>query len=235
MSNQATKASIEDSIALFDESGLLIDSNVHVALPSSHAKVLRNKTYVEQFDEYKRNYWFHLVLLDGSFLLFEEDSYRYMMCPVKLPTESEYIESLWGDDWAGLSHEDQQSMIESSDFAQDYEKFIETEAEFGSYTPVRYDIHSNNEEHCAYSHPALHLHIGFENNSRIPVKKKLTQLAFSSFILSTFYPSQWKELNENNHSLNEKLNNIKQNLMNISHVDQELWCERNEESRLFLG
>jgi len=58
-----------------------------------------------------------------------------------------------------------------------------------SITPIRYDY-----DYSLYipgKHPASHLHIGLEENFRIPVSKMLTPVKFVVFVMKNIYFEHW--------------------------------------------
>ncbi len=125
--------------------------------------------------------------------------------------------------------------LSSSEFETSYQNFVDSTATFSPYTPVRYDMSLDKEHYCRLTHPAFHLHIGFENNSRIPVKVKMTPFSFSMFILSTFYPKEWKRIFDEKIISEEDKRKIKNGLATIIHLDNELWCDEHEELRIYLS
>lgn len=227
--------SITAAIKLFDKTGLLVDSNKDVYYPNDYVQQLRGKTYSEQVIKYKENFWFNVMLRDGSLLLFDKNSYRYMMSPVKLPTEDDFVEAIWGNEWEVLTLEQQEGFLQSAEFSNDYEQHIENETVHVPFTPVRLDMSLEENEYCAIKHPAYHLHIGFENQSRIPVKRELTPYAFSAFILSTFYPYEWEAIILSQKITDDEMLKIKESLTVVSHYDNRFWSHEHEEMRLYLG
>lgn len=196
---------------------------------------LRGKSYIEQWEIYTKNYWFHILLSDGSLLIFDNNSYRYLMSPVQTPTRDEFIHSEFGDEWDDFDEEQQNDYLSSSDFAINFQNYVDSITSHSPYTPIRYDMSLDVDEYCKYTHPAFHLHIGFENNSRIPVKIKMTPFSFCLFILSTFYPKVWKSGIKTGVIDADKYNRMKANLDNISGIDQSLWCSDFEEKRIYIG
>ncbi|WP_413742284.1 DUF2290 domain-containing protein [Sodalis sp. RH15] len=223
---------IEGSVDLVDKAGLLGTSNGSVELPLNYVSQVKGLPYREYWEKYNKSFWYHIKLEDESLILFEESSFRYIMCPINIPTEEDFIYSDLGEHWDIFSIEEKEQYISSDDFRVSYEKYVETTAHYKSHTPVRLDKHPN--QHKPIDHPAHHLHIGYENDSRIPVKRILSPLAFTAFIISTFYPKAWVKLYKEDILSPEMLATIKVNLGMVSHLDQRFWDDDLEEKRLYL-
>ncbi len=221
------------SIDLVENAGLLSNLNNSVELPLNYISQVKKLSYREYWEKYNKNFWYHIKLKDESLILFEESSYRYIMCPYGIPSEEEFIYSDLGEHWNIFNDEEKEKYLTSDIFRSSYEKFIETTADYKSHTPVRLDKHP--QQYNPVHHPVQHLHIGYENSSRIPVKRVLTPIAFTAFILSTFYPKSWVKL-YNDGALNPELfSKFKESLPMVNHLDQGYWNDFLEEKRLFLG
>lgn len=221
---------------VLDNLNMLDLYNPMIHFSESYVTALRGKNYRDQWQAYIKNYWYHFILKDGSLLIYEEHSFRYLMTPLQLPTREDFLHEEFGDLWdEGFTPEDKNQYLSSTDFASAFQNFVDSTATFSPYTPVRYDMSFDKEEHCPYTHPAFHLHIGFENNSRIPVKIKMTPFSFTMFILSTFYPKEWKRIFDEELLTQEELAKVKLGLDTIVHLDNELWSNDYEEVRAYLG
>ncbi|EKN6162828.1 DUF2290 domain-containing protein [Yersinia enterocolitica] len=223
---------IRACVSLVENAGLLSDLNESVNLPYNYVAQARGLPYLEYWNLYKRNFWFHIKLSDDGLILFEETTFRYIMSPISIPTIGDFINYELGSDWDSFTEEEQNSYIQSQNFKNSYESFIETTSDYKSFTPIRLDQHPHQRK--AITHPAHHLHIGYENESRIPVKRVLTPLAFTAFILSTFYPDGWEKLHNDGHINEESICELKSKLSMIGHIDQCYWDTTWEENRLYL-
>lgn len=226
-------AAIRDCVNMVENAGLLSDLNESVNLPINYASQSRGLPYLKYWELYKRNFWFHIKLNDEGLILFEDTSFRYIMSPISIPTIDEFATSELGDDWDIFSAEDKSDYIQSGFCKNAYENYIETVSDYKSVTPIRLDQHP--AQYKAISHPAHHLHIGYENDSRIPVKRALTPLAFTSFVISTFYPKHWEKLHLDGHIDADSICNLKTNLPMVGHLFQDKWHSDWEEKRLYLG
>lgn len=224
---------IRACIDLVDNADLLGTLNESVNLPLNYVAQSRGLTYSSYWELYKKNFWYHIKLKDESLIFFEKDSFRFIMSPISTPTHEDFIAYDLGDEWEEFDDEEKDAYLTSEYFKNSYNSYIETTADFRSHTPVRLDQHPS--QYKALSHPAHHLHIGYENQSRIPVKRVLTPQAFTAFIISTFYPKNWERLHELNIVNTDNIKKYKSNLSMIGHLDQDLWDIDWEENRLYLG
>ncbi|EPY7046948.1 DUF2290 domain-containing protein [Klebsiella variicola] len=215
-----------------EESGLLAEPNEWVNLPSNYVPMSRGLPYREYWELHKKNFWFHIKLIDESIFLFEENSFRFIMSPVTIPSMDEYFLHEFGDEWNNLDEEERAKYVESSCFSEEYQNFVVSVSDYKSFTPIRLDQHIS--QYKPINHPAHHLHIGYENDSRIPVKKILTPLSFTAFIIATFYPKQWKEMHDSGYINKESIEELKNKLDFIPHIHPEYWDNDWEESRFYI-
>lgn len=132
---------------------------------------------------------YDILLTDQSVLQFsyEEDQegdiniirYAYYEVPNDAPTYTEFLGSL------GLSYEEC-----GEDFFKDYEQVISESSLKNSVTPIRYDYDLPLYKKVEH-HPASHLHIGHNNELRIPLAYILTPIGFIAFILRHIYRKEW--------------------------------------------
>ena len=86
--------------------------------------------------------------------------------------------------------ENGESVEDCGDFYK--EEYIQYRSECkikNNITPIRYDYDFS--LYRPMSHPISHIHIGFEQNIRIPVSKMLTPIKFVSFVLKNIYFDKW--------------------------------------------
>ncbi|EPV5018920.1 DUF2290 domain-containing protein [Citrobacter freundii] len=223
---------IRKCIDFVEASGLLAEPNERVNLPSNYAPLCRSLAYREYWELHKSNFWFQIKLLDESIFLFEENSFRFIMSPVTVPSMDEYFLSEFGEEWENLSNEEKSNYIDSSSFSESYQNFVVSVSDHKSFTPIRLDQHLS--QYNPINHPAHHLHIGYENESRIPVKRILNPLSFTVFIISTFYPSVWREMHDSGYINRESIGEYKNNLQIIHHVHPQYWNDEWEESRFYI-
>ncbi|MEH2124324.1 DUF2290 domain-containing protein [Nostoc sp.] len=134
---------------------------------------------------------YDILLNDYSFFQFSCESnasnkivkyrYAYYETPSEFPTYEEFVNEL------GFSY------IEcGEEFFQDYEQVIDEAKLKKTVTPLRYDY--DEDLHEPPVHPISHLHLGFQNEIRVPIKYILTPHAFVSFVIRHIYWNKWKDL-----------------------------------------
>ncbi len=74
-------------------------------------------------------------------------------------------------------------------FMSDYQQYL-TEEETKLVTPLRYDY--NSRKYKPLIHSSSHIHMGYEENIRIPFEKIITPTVFAKFILQYYYYENWK-------------------------------------------
>lgn len=75
-------------------------------------------------------------------------------------------------------------------FVDYYEQEIAEARLKDSVTPIRYDY--DHELYVPVHHPISHLHIGHNNDVRIPISKILTPVVFVLFVIKNVYRERWK-------------------------------------------
>lgn len=85
---------------------------------------------------------------------------------------------------------------------QDYEYYLTGNKEHIYSCPIRYDVAEN--EYTEMHHAYAHLHIGIENDIRIPVDKVLSPMHFVDFVVKHMYKAKW----DNAYVKNEKFKAI---------------------------
>lgn len=232
MSIYKDRVAIQRCLDFVETAELLSEPNEWVNLPTNYAVLSRGLPYREYWELHKRNFWFHIKLIDESIILFEDDSFRFIMSPISTPTLDEYFEIEFGDEWSDLDEGEKEKYIISGCFNDSYNSYVESVSDYKSFTPVRLDQHPN--QYKPTHHPVHHLHIGYENESRIPVKRVLNPLAFTAFIISTFYPNKWERLHDIGYINEETITSYKEKLGMVGHINQGHWHSDWEEKRLYL-
>lgn len=175
----------------------LLKSNIYN--PKGHCadsvrKIARIGNYEDIFEKVMNTYSYDILLTDDSVFQFhkEHDDYRY--CFIQSPrvkmTWEEFLESI------GTNEED----LSISDVEQWHSYYDNDEADCfrKNICPVymRYDVSA--EEYKEGEHPYSHLHIGINNEIRIPIALVLTPEMFTEFVIKMVYKRQWvNKKNEN--------------------------------------
>ncbi|WP_146448833.1 DUF2290 domain-containing protein [Vibrio kanaloae] len=233
MSENAYLQSISKASELLQTIGLKAHHNSMLTLPSDYVNRVRDLPYLQQWELHNSHFWYHLKLQDQSLILFKADSFKFMMSPFdKMETSTEFEERItqeWHDE--GFSQEEVNCLLEDLDTL--YSNYLDTELKHGAYTPLRVDIHP--EQYHKVHHSVSHLHIGHDNESRLPIKKIMTPFAFVGFVISTFYPKQWRLLREDSLIPEADFLQLNQTLDSITSRHNDKWCPVEEENRFYLA
>lgn len=147
---------------------------------------LRTRPYFDQWRTALDEGWYHVRLEDHSLLVFDDTngrpSYSYVQCPLDLESMREYLNRTGYEFNARNAREAQ----------EDYENLRETAQLRRHLAPIRYDIDPTG--YLSGSHPLGHIHIGLDNNIRIGVRRLMSPMAFSLFVMRQMYPVSWRRL-----------------------------------------
>ena len=126
---------------------------------------------------------------DGSIFQFSIDGgsirFAYFERPYNSMTYQEFLK------FSNISYEEY-----GDEFYEDYNQYLIESPQKEHITNFRYD-YSENEYHEVI-HPVSHLHIGQNNNVRIPLSKVLLPSSFVMFIIKQVYWEKFKEYSQNN-------------------------------------
>lgn len=150
---------------------------------------------------------YDILLKDNSFLQFSmeiENSrnnefklrYAYYQSPNKVKTYEDFLESI------GFDYEEC-----GDSFLNDYDQYVWEEQINKGACPIRYDF--DYELYKRLKHSISHIHIGHNNEVRIPTGKVLLPEKFILFIIRNVYPNIWVEIVENNNKLLQECLKIK--------------------------
>lgn len=191
----------------------------------------------DYFSAYKTaisNYDFDFLLYDQSFFQFEfknksngcpDVRYAFFQNPQEYKSYEQYLDSLRQE--GNLQETNEQV---GDIFKEEYEQYlIEKQINLTS-TSIRFDVDFNNYK--PHVHSVAHIHVGHQNNIRIPCNKIITPYKFVLFVLKHIYYHSWKEMIESeNQELQRSLSNAKTVCLNL---DDKKWT-LNEERELFIS
>lgn len=183
-------------------------------------EVIQSKDYINIYDIARMNYDFDLLLKDDFIFQFtyEEDynkiltkiRYAYYENPKNIEAYEEYIkgQGLDIDEVGDLFYEDYAQVKRESDLKQ-------------SVTPIRYDFDVTSYK--GLKHSISHLHIGHNNEIRIPLSLIISPKAFVAFVLRHVYYKKWKNilLDTNNTSYYKRLKMHCMKLNDTHFTDEE--------------
>lgn len=161
----------------------------------SMSKYSREFIEASQTDDYnkiyqtaRKNFDFDILLDDQSIFQFsykeniEEQivkiRYAYYEPPIDVISYSEFLENL------GLDIK-----ICGDIFTEEYEQYKSESKLKMSVTPIRYDY--DMELFKELEHPVSHIHIGHQNEIRLPVSVIMSPKAFVAFVIRQVYRGKW--------------------------------------------
>ncbi len=147
--------------------------------------------YKEIYNIIVKNYDYDIKLNGNAFLQFtyEKDKndniiyirYAYYDCPIETKTYEEFLKDELGYDY----------VLCGDEFFEEYDQY-KTELNLkNNVTPIRYEY--SQKEYLPLKHAISHLHIGYNNEVRIPMSTIITPCEFVAFILRHIYYKVWKK------------------------------------------
>jgi hypothetical protein len=169
--------------------------------------------YFQLYKCAKTNFDYDILLSDDSLFQFSykflpgqlpQIRYAFFQNPQEFKSYEQYLELLRSKN---IIEEETNEEIGNA-FEEEYQQFLTEQNLNTSSISIRYDF--DNDNYKPLIHSVSHLHIGHQNNIRIPCDKILTPLKFSVFILKHVYYYKWKDLVESGNAyLSHCLDNSK--------------------------
>lgn len=182
-------------------------------LSSNFLSVMYSNNYDTVYKTAMRNSDYDFTLIDDSFLQFSVVShkdgleygkirYAYFPNPRIHQTYNEFLLDI------------ETTYEEAGDiFSEEYEQYIAEAKLKDAVTPIRYDY-----DYDAYKkdplHPISHLHIGVEEDVRLPISRILTPQAFILIVIRNMYLDYWKQA-QSNTIIMDIVNHTKQQCPNL--------------------
>ncbi|QVK23735.1 DUF2290 domain-containing protein [Shewanella dokdonensis] len=175
-------------ITLANERNILAQAGSTTSLKSSPRFLATSReatSYRQLYDAGLETQNFNLMLYDQSFFQFaivsseENLSVRLAYYPnpyIFIEHINEKNDALSLLDIGELTHEE-------------YEQLISESTCYSEIPIIRYDL--STEQYCENYHPTAHFHIGFNSESRWPVRRVLSPLAFFLNIIKNYYIDIW--------------------------------------------
>lgn len=183
--------SYDESVSLLKELGMLTEDNRHQGMSYSPEckDYSRSNDYSDIYQNLIDHRDFDIQLYDDSFLQMSlsdgESRYTFIQNPQEYLPFEKFLE-INGLDKSPEPIDELRSLL-----TEDYEKTQAMMKINSGAVYMRYDMdqrgRKNNENVHAYSH----LHIGLNNDIRIPVGIHLTPLAFTMFVVRHVYYDIW--------------------------------------------
>jgi hypothetical protein len=166
--------------------------NQQVSYSRKLAGVVRDLTYVEEYQCYLDGSVFDFRLVDRSILQFKhfddkEVTYCYYQSPFDVPSYRDFLAEQLGPD--------PEAVVAAGDsFLDDYALAVDTARLRKNLLVVRYDFDPELYEHGV--HPAAHIHFGQGNEVRLGVRRLMEPMSFALFIIRQLYPESWRRFLE---------------------------------------
>jgi hypothetical protein len=177
-----------------------------------------------------RNFDYDILLSDDSIFQFQlhndELRYAFIQNPKQLPTREEFLALILEIDPTELHSLDD---LESLASDEEYEQFLLEQKRNSSSNYFRYDYSSVG--YIPLIHSYSHIHIGLNENVRIPISKILTPLNFTKFCVKNTYYEIWKSNFNKIENFDREIARIKSECRDLSPV---IWQEI-ERGELFLN
>jgi len=232
INNSVFKISIGESIELLKEIKLFksLGPNKIGVYSEEFKKVCRRNKHIEIYKTIISNNDYEILLSDDSIFQFAyEDNYlrfSFVQNPRINATKYDYLKNCFPDedDLDELSEEEINAMIDENEF----EQFLNEQEINSNLIYVRYDY--DKKGYNPLLHSCSHLHIGLNENFRIPSSIILTPLEFVFFCIKQCYYNTWKLYHEKTFldEIIKKLHASKKQCLSIK--DIKIWdtIEQNE-------
>lgn len=186
--------SYDEAISLLKDLNLLKEDNRHK--DGEYSKECkdysRSTEYRELYQKLIDNRDFDIQLCDDSLLQLSisngESRLLYIQNPLSYMSFEEFLERI-DIDYTPEVIDEYKGLL-----SEEYEKACEGMKINGGAVYLRYDVDSRGRENSENIHAYTHLHIGLNNNIRIPVGIHLTPLAFIMFVIRHVYYDTWVEV-----------------------------------------
>lgn len=150
-------------------------------------------TYYKAYQVGLSHYDFDFLTTDQSFFQFEFSSnqksteirYAFFQNPIDFISYNDYVLQLINDQNLELTLEEVGEM-----FDEEYNQFLNEQENISNYATFRYDLDQNNYQPIIHS--VSHIHVGHQNNIRIPLNKVISPLKFVLFVIKNVYYQEWK-------------------------------------------
>ncbi|MCZ8215777.1 MAG: DUF2290 domain-containing protein [Cyclobacteriaceae bacterium] len=158
-------------------------------------KVCRNNRHIEIYNTIRENLDYEILLIDDSFFQFSYDDnylrFSFIENPNITYTKFEYLKFVFPEyNLDEIPEEEIESLIDENE----YEQFINEQEVNSNLIYIRYDY--DKRGYRPLLHSCSHIHIGLNENFRIPSSIILTPLEFLMFCIKQRYFYVWKIFHE---------------------------------------
>ncbi len=193
-------------------------------------EVSKDNDFVEIYKCAIKNLDYDILLVDDSIIQFQRNidgelRYAYMQNPQKYVTKEDFLMSLYSEEeLIDLSNDDIDSMLNDIN-EDDYNQFLTEQKLSSTSNYIRYDY--SKAGYIPLVHSYSHMHIGMNENVRIPTSKIITPQKFTKFAIKNTYFDLWKSLFEKDENLANEILVMKSGCAQLSN-DKWSEIEKNE-------
>lgn len=194
MTEGAFWSSFSQSISLLKKLRIYKQENSHKRISySEDCKVYsRGKDYRMLYQQLVDNQDYDILLYDDSMLQMSYENGEYRLLFIQNPLQYISFEEFLVDNGLAELIDDADELYEL--FHEDYEQTLEGMKLNTGALYLRYDVDSRGRENNENIHAYTHLHVGLNNNVRIPVGCYMSPLAFTLFVIRHVYYDKWVEV-----------------------------------------
>lgn len=193
--------SYHETVSFFDKIDLLKNENLIRKFDLKFSKFSSQFVQVFQKNDYILTYKTAMEQKDYDFVLKDDSFFQFTYSNDKFKNlrfayyENPYNYASYTD---FLNFELESSYEECGDlFLADYEQYVSEAKIKNAIVPLRYDFDGDSKRYKELIHTGSHIHMGHNNEIRLPTKQLLTPLGFSIFVLRNKYPLEYKNALEN--------------------------------------
>ena len=154
------------------------------------ADALKNRSYVDMFQEIDAAKSYNIKLIDGSIIILQYRFQNDLLVAHRLAFFPNPNLSIFQND--------------PEDYLED-EIYVDVIDPKNVATPLRFDFDCNDEKASPIEHPQSHFTIGQYRNCRIPVNRPITPSQFISFIIRNFYHTAYAKYCDQITTYDEKM------------------------------
>jgi len=201
MSSGKFVASINEAAKLLKELNLLKnDTAFHRGkISDEFKKVSQGVDYKLIYDTAVNHADYDLLLMDDSIFQFEEDSnhdmrFAFIQSPYVYMSFVDFLYSTFGEDEC-FKNKSQVEALKAT-YENEYEQALSELGINNRAVYFRYDVDSI--RYTPNIHSFAHLHIGIDNDIRIPFRTILSPVSFVIFVIKHTYKAVWEEAIKDN-------------------------------------
>jgi hypothetical protein len=193
-------------------------------------KLSKKNKYKEIYDLTLKNLDYEIILVDDSVFQFSFTPIRYgfIQNPLEFVSKQNYLLELYSNDEFLDFSDDELNLLLDSINEDEYEQFLNEQEINKQANYIRYDATDSGYRPLIHSYS--HIHIGMNENLRIPSSRIITPFCFVMFCIRNTYYDDWKDAIVGIPDFQNMMNDCK---LNCNQLIDTYWG-RNEELELYL-